>query len=78
MNTPYRLITPATHAQERLAARYLGTIRNPHKRTYGVKFWQWMTTDAQCPEPHESLSYMAAQAVRIRLTDILGGREEAA
>jgi len=66
--------TKQTHDQERAAARYLGTIKNPHKRSYGVKYWAWLTTDAEFPDyDTDALSYMAAQAVRTRLVDIKAG-----
>ena len=56
-----------------LAHRYIRKIRNKQKRAYADDYLNFMR--GQCVEPvahYRGLSYMAAQAVRLELTDILG------
>lgn len=54
---------------------YLRSIRNPVKRAYGFDYVNWlergsMAEDTPPPAVPAGLSYMAAQAVRMRLADI--------
>lgn len=54
------------------ANQYISSIRNPGKRAYASRYWDWLTTDGG-KEPdyqHADISYMAAQAVRLQLNDI--------
>lgn len=60
------------HEKDRLAVQYLKRIRNPFKRSYGVKYWTWLSTGGQEPD-YDDISYMAAQAVRMTLQDIKAG-----
>jgi hypothetical protein len=48
---------------------YIRRIRNPLKRAYAQAYWKWLASGQQGPEPERdpSLSYMAAQAVRMEL-----------
>jgi hypothetical protein len=55
------------------AYRYLNLIRNADKRRYGFAYLAWMRNHAIGHEPERGrLSYMAAQAVRMQLHEILG------
>ena len=56
-----------------VASRYIESIRNPLKKKYARAYYQWLR-EPECvrgdsPE-YAPLSYMGAQAVRMRLTDI--------
>ena len=56
------------------AYRYLNLIRNADKRRYGFAYLAWLRNHAVGVEPEEParLSYMGAQAVRLKLGEILG------
>ena len=57
--------------QEQEATKYINSIHNSAKRDYANRYYDWAMRgdDAQdCPEPR-GISYMAAQAVRQRLSD---------
>jgi hypothetical protein len=58
--------------KHRACVRYLRSIRNPFKRTYGVKYFGYLQGNNLLPEA-EGISFMAAQAVRMRIQDIMGG-----
>ena len=50
------------------AEAYINRIRNFRKRAYARAFWAWLHIGFSGPEPEPGqLSYMAAQAVRMRL-----------
>jgi hypothetical protein len=53
------------------AIKYISAIRNPPKQSYA---WMWFTHCTQgiadrLPSSYSGLSYMAAQAVRIKLAE---------
>lgn len=52
-----------------LAEKYVKSIRNADKREYAQQYLTWIRAGVECdpPKAPESLSYMAAQAVRLRL-----------
>lgn len=52
------------------ARRYLAAIRNTDKREYGVRYFAYLRGAAHDPEP-VNISTMAAQAVRMRLEEII-------
>ena len=52
------------------ARAYSRAIRNTRKREYAIAFMGYLL--GKRSEPETSLSYMAAQAVRLRLAEILG------
>ena len=55
------------------ANRYVNLLRNKPKRVYGFAYLAWLRNHAVGHEPeHPGLSVMGAQAVRIRLHEILG------
>lgn len=56
--------------KEQEARRYIYAIRNPDKQQYAGLWWQFINGRTYKPEVPKSLSYMAAQAVRMRLLDI--------
>lgn len=69
-------MTTIEHNKHRAAIRYLGRIRNPIKRSYGVKYWDDLNnSNRPTLAVPEGLSYMAAQAVRMTLQDIHEGLE---
>ena len=55
------------------AWRYVPGIRNPDKREYGIRYLETLKRDCCDPDP-DGISHMAAQAVRMRLHEICGGR----
>ena len=52
-------------------AAYMRSIRNPAKRAYADQYWHWRRGFVASADPPGNLSYMAAQAVRIRVEDIM-------
>lgn len=55
------------------ALRYLMSIRNRAKRSYAVRYWAWLCADdvvGSPPAQPDDLGDMAAQCVRLRLTEI--------
>jgi len=56
-------------ARTKAAARYMDKIRNDAKRFYAVKYWNFLVGFDHEPEPI-NLGTMAAQAVRMRLSEI--------
>jgi hypothetical protein len=52
------------------AVRYITRIRNPQKRTYAEAYLAFLALGGVEPA-RGSLSYMAAQGVRLNLLDIL-------
>ncbi len=55
------------------AQKYLRSIRNPRKWQYAKELTCWYVAGRIYGEPRPvQLSYMAAQAVRMRLADIFG------
>lgn len=64
-------MTPAAH-------EYIRSIRNPTKKLYARRYDAWLCAGAVGPEPERgTLSYMAAQAVRITLHQIHPRKEAA-
>lgn len=53
------------------AFRYINAIRNLAKKTYAQDYWRWLNTTRAEPSPVYQCSYMAAQAVRLTLQDII-------
>jgi hypothetical protein len=51
----------------RHAARYVAAIKNDEKREYAIEYLTWWTEGGVEPEAPETLSYMAGQAVRMRI-----------
>ena len=58
------------------AHSYIRAIRKPSKKGYAEHYWHWLvnrsTIDTLKPEPdwkESNLSYMTAQAVRMRLQE---------
>lgn len=51
--------------------RYIEGIRNPRKRAYATQYQAYLRGAAEMPIPI-GLSYMGAQAVRLRIREILG------
>lgn len=52
--------------------RYLNLMRNKAKRDYGFAYLSYLKNGATGPEPERKCSYMAAQAVRLQLLEMLG------
>lgn len=60
------------------ACRYVDHIRHPVKKAYAKDYYQWCRSGRQGPSPdRRSLSFMGAQAVRIRLDEFFPWPEEA-
>ena len=56
--------------KEKQAAQYIKQIKNIAKKAYAAAYWHYLnTTHTKEPQPFD-LSYMAAQAVRIKLDSI--------
>jgi hypothetical protein len=56
-----------------MTAAYIRSIRNPLKRQYAEAFARYLASGEEGPEPDRgALSYMGAQAVRLRLYDLNG------
>lgn len=54
------------------ADKYIASIRNPDKKAYAELYWAWLSSGKKGIEPSRgSLSFMAAQAVRLTLYDAL-------
>ncbi len=51
--------------------RYIRAIRNTDKREYAVRYLDYLRAYGADPEP-VNISYMAAQAVRMRLHQLIG------
>jgi hypothetical protein len=58
-------------AQISLTARYVERIRNPRKRAYAIAWFNFRRGAALEPE-NGDCSYMAAQAVRMTIDQMLG------
>jgi hypothetical protein len=58
------------------ASNYIESLRHPAKKRYAKDYYQYLRCPAnQRPErgpEHPGLSYMAAQAVRMNLDEIMG------
>ena len=54
--------------------KYLRAIKNPYKRAYGFDMLNHLFRDDKRPERPPQLSYLAAQAVRMTLNDILADK----
>ena len=56
------------------AQRYIKGIRNAGKRAYALAYWRWLTgrTGKEPDFQGADISYMAAQAVRLNLDQIIG------
>jgi hypothetical protein len=51
--------------------RYIRSLRNPHKRDYAIAYAEYLSEGATGEPPlRGSLSYIAAQAVRLELESI--------
>ena len=60
-----------TRREQRIAAeRYIYRMRNRDKREYALRYFNYLAGFSREPEP-ANLSVMAAQAVRMRLHDIV-------
>lgn len=63
------------------ARRYVARISNPAKRSYAERYYRaWLRGGETAAEaqPHDDLSWMAAQAVRNEIIDYLGFDDVAA
>jgi len=58
-------------AERETVAAYVAGIRNPVKRGYAERYVRYLTHGGTAPSDPDDLSYMAAQAVRIRLGELL-------
>ena len=61
--------------EERLeeAQRYIQGIRNPFKREYALKYLEFLKFEGPLEEPeHTKIGSIAAQAVRMHLSEMLG------
>ena len=51
--------------------KYIRKIKNPSKKQYATEYYNWLKNGKRGEEPdytdYKSLSYMAAQAVRMNL-----------
>lgn len=57
-----------------VASRYIESLRSPTKKRYARDYYQWIRAgrvDADHPADPPTLSYMAAQAVRMNLDEIM-------
>ena len=52
-------------------ARYVKSIRNPLKREYAKAWLRFLTCGGEEPLDPQGLSYMAAQAVRLNLRELV-------
>ncbi|KKM82208.1 hypothetical protein LCGC14_1321930 [marine sediment metagenome] len=59
------------------ARRYVNRLRNNNKREYAALYLFWLVFNPADDPPHipHGLSYMAAQAVRMKLTDFKAKEE---
>jgi hypothetical protein len=58
------------------AEAYIATIRNPRKKQYAEQYLHWLC-NPRVPDPVEDgLSYMAAQAVRMNIRQIMEVKRE--
>jgi len=56
--------------RQNTARVYIEKIRNPVKREYAKQYWLFLKGQVAQPE-YSGLSYMAAQAVRLRLSELM-------
>ena len=58
------------------ASRYIESLRHAAKKRYARDYYQWLRSGelGDMPNDPASLSYMAAQAVRMNLREIMEGQ----
>lgn len=57
------------------ASRYIESLRSAAKKRYARHYYQYIRAGRREPSPeYPALSYMAAQAVRMQLDEIMEGR----
>jgi hypothetical protein len=62
-----------TEMNLKIAQAYILQMRNEAKKAYAWAYLRFALTDGDIGPDRGKLSYMAAQAVRLRITEILRG-----
>ena len=57
--------------QQSTPVTYIQRIRNPRKRAYAAAYYRWLTRGKLGNGPEPQCSYMAAQAVRLDLNEMV-------